>query len=68
MPARKLEELQLSYDDLKSQYDEMKTLKEFGENSLADLQARFSSLSDNYNKLKSECDQQREDYEKTQAS
>jgi chemotaxis protein MotB len=68
VPARKLEELQLSYDDLKSQYDEMKTLKEFGENSLADLQARFSSLSDNYNKLKSECDQQREDYEKTQAS
>lgn len=68
VPARKLEELQLSYDDLKSQFEEMKTLKEFEEKSLADLQTRFGNLSNNYEKLKSECDQQREDFDKTKAS
>lgn len=68
VPARKLEELQLSYDDLKSQFEEMKTLKEFGEKSLADLQTRFGNLSNDYENLKSECDQQREDFDKTKAS
>lgn len=68
VPARKLEELQLSYDDLKSQFEEMKTLKEFGEKRLADLQTRFGNLSNDYENLKSECDQQREDFDKTKAS
>ena len=68
VPARKLEELQLSYDDLNSQYKEMKTMKEFGDTSLMELKNRYNSLSDNYNLLKGECDEQRKDYEKTQAS
>jgi len=68
VPARKLEELQLSYDDLNSQYKEMKTMKEFGDTSLMELKNRYNSLSDNYNLLKGECDEQRKDYEKTQTS
>ena len=68
VPARKLEELQLSYDDLHSQFEEMKTMKEFGDTSLMELKNRYNSLSDNYNLLKGECDEQRKDYEKTQAS
>ena len=68
VPARKLEELQLSYDDLHSPFEEMKTMKEFGDTSLMELKNRYNSLSDNYNLLKGECDEQRKDYEKTQAS
>lgn len=68
VPARKLEELQLSYDDLNSQYEEMKTLKEFGDTSLMELKNQFNSLTNSYNLLKDECGKQRKDYEKTQAS
>ena len=68
VPARKLEELQLSYNNLQSQYDEMKILKEFGDTSLIELQAEYSAMTKQWNALKNECEQQRIAYEKTQAS
>lgn len=68
VPARKLEELQLSYANLQSQYDEMKTLKEFGDTSLADLQNRYNLTNIAYKQLKEDCENQKTAYNKVQAS
>lgn len=68
VPARKLEELQVSYDNLKSDFDEMKTMKEFGDNSLAELKEKYTTLDKEYTEAMQKCEEQKAAYEKTQAS
>lgn len=68
VPARKLEELQVSYDNLKSDFDEMKTMKEFGDNSLAELKTKYTTLDKEYTEAMQKCEEQKAAYEKTQAS
>lgn len=68
VPARKLEELQVSYDNLKSDFDEMKILKEYGDTSLADLKNKYASLAKEYDEAQEKCKEQKAAFEKTQAS
>ncbi len=68
VPARKLEELQVSYDNLKSDYDEMKILKEFCDTSLLDLKSSYAFAEKEYSEAMRKCDEQKILCEKTQAS
>ena len=68
VPARKLEELQVKYDNLQGSYDGLKTLKEFNDTTLADLKADYDALQHQYEATVMECDQQKADFEKIQNS
>lgn len=68
VPARKLEELQYSYDDLQSKFDEMSTLKMYGDSNYAILERKHESLKQAYSLSKIECEKQEEEYTKIKAS
>lgn len=68
VPARKLEELQVSYDNLKSDFDEMKTMKEFGDTTLLELKDKYTALQNDYSRAMQKCEDQKAAFEKTQAS
>lgn len=68
VPARKLEELQVTYDNLKSDFDAMKTSKEFCDTSLVELKINYASVEKEYAEAMRKCDEQRTLCEKTQAS
>lgn len=68
VPAKKFEELQVNYDNLKSDFDELKTLKEFGDKSLDELKGKYNSLLENYDKSVVEVNKLRADYDKAQSS
>lgn len=68
VPARKLEELQFSYDDLQSKYDEMATLKMYGDSNYAILERKLVSLQQAYSLSKIECEKQEKEYTKIKAS
>lgn len=68
VPAKQLTELQLSYDNLKSDFDELKTMKEYGDNSLAELQHKYGELKFDYSTQLEECEKQKAECEKVQAS
>ncbi len=68
VPARKLEELQVSYDNLQSDFDEMKTMKEFGDTAIFELKAKYASVEAEYANAMQKCEEQKRAFEKTQAS
>ena len=68
VPARKLEELQVKYDTLQSDFDALKTLKEYGDNQLASLKAQYIALEAEYETTKTEFGKQKVDYERAQES
>lgn len=68
VPAKKLEELQVIYDDLLSKYEEVSTLSEFKDNELAKLMAKYSSMMTEYEASKTECAKQQAEFEKTKNS
>ena len=68
VPAKKLEELQVKYDNLQGSYDGLKTLKEFNDTTLADLKAEYDALQQQYEATVVDCDQQKADFEKIQNS
>ena len=68
VPARKLEELQVKYDQLDSDFSQLKTMKEYGDTSLAELNAQYDKLQAEYNDAKIKCEEQKAAYEKTEAS
>ncbi|PCJ67457.1 MAG: hypothetical protein COA58_03825 [Bacteroidetes bacterium] len=68
VPAKKLEDLQVKYDNLQSDFDEMKTMKEYGDNTLASLREQYAALESEYDQTKLDCQEQKVDFERTQAS
>ena len=68
VPARKLEELQVKYDQLDSDFSQLKTMKEYGDTSLAELNAKYDKLQAEYDDAKIKCEEQKAAYEKTEAS
>jgi len=68
VPAKKLEDLQVKFDNLQSDYDEMKTLKEYGDNKLVELRNQYVALEGEYDKSRLECEKEHAEYEKIQAS
>jgi chemotaxis protein MotB len=49
VPAKKMEALQTSYNNLQAQYDELNTLKVFGDSNYNELQRKYAELDKNYN-------------------
>jgi chemotaxis protein MotB len=68
VPARKLEELQVSYDDLKSQFDELTSLKEYCDTNYAREQRKFRMLLGEYETYKAEAEKQQEEFNKVKDS
>ncbi len=68
VPARKLDDLQVKYDNLKGDFDEMKTMKEYGDETLASLKTKYANLQSEYEKSVADCDKQKAEYEKVEAS
>lgn len=68
VPARKLDELQVKYDQLDSDYSLLKTMKEYGDTSLAELKSKYTKLEAEYTDVVYKCEEQKAAYEKTEAS
>ena len=68
VPARKLDELQVKYDQLDSDYSLLKTMKEYGDTSLAELKSKYTKLQAEYTDAAYKCEEQKAAYEKTEAS
>jgi chemotaxis protein MotB len=68
VPARKLDELQVKYDQLDSDYSLLKTMKEYGDTSLAELKNKYTKLQAEYTDAAYKCEEQKAAYEKTEAS
>jgi chemotaxis protein MotB len=64
VPARRLDELQVKYDNLQGNYDEMKTLKEFNESSLAELTTKHAALQKEYDSSLNALDEQQAEFDK----
>ena len=48
VPAKKMEELQVKYNNLQSDFDELTTMKKYGDQELVDLQAKYKALNENH--------------------
>ena len=68
VPARKLDDLQLKYDQLDSDYSELKTLKEYCDTTLSDLKLGNNSLKSDYEELTLKYNEQKEEYDRNEAS
>ncbi len=66
VPARKLEELQVSYDNLKSQFDELSSLKEYCDTNYAREQRKFTMLLAEYEEYRTQCEEQEVEFKKVQ--
>lgn len=68
VPARKLEELQVKYDTLQSNYDALTTLKQYNDTLLIEQREKLANLQKEYKASIAEFDKQKADYEKVEAS
>jgi chemotaxis protein MotB len=68
VPARKLDDLQLKYDQLESNFSELKTMKDYSDTSLVELKDKYAALNEEYSLAMAECKEQKEAYKKTEAS
>jgi chemotaxis protein MotB len=68
VPAKKLEDLQVKYDDLASKYQEMERLKSFSDSELEDLNTRYKNLAAEYKQAERECADQKAEFDKVERS
>ncbi len=68
VPAKKLEDLQVKYDDLASKYQEMERLKSFSDSELEDLNTRYKNLAAEYSQAERECADQKAEFDKVERS
>lgn len=68
VPAKKLEDLQVKYDDLASKYQEMERLKSFSDSELEDLNTRYKNLAAEYKQAERECADQKTEFDKVERS
>ncbi len=68
VPAKKLEDLQVKYDDLASKYQEMERLKSFSDSELEDLNTRYKNLAAEYEQAERECADQKAEFDKVERS
>lgn len=68
VPAKKLEDLQVKYDDLASKYQEMERLKSFSDSELENLNTRYKNLAAEYKQAERECADQKAEFDKVERS